>query len=292
MAKIGKIQSTGEGRITVNIRPCSGLFIFAALNPIFPALEYCRYRFKARDAHGLHSPFLYELYESVILDETPFYAYGLIESLRAKMIRSEQVIEVTDYGTGGEPSGRTRRLGVSFIARKFVQSRRYGQLLFRLVNHFRPEKILELGTSLGITTLYLAAPSGSSEVWTLEGCPETAAIARSNFEAVNAPHIRGVTGAFHQTLPGVLDRMSRLDFAYIDGNHSYEPTLDYFRLCLPYTHENTILVFDDIHWSPAMQRAWEVIRNDPAVSVSLDLYQFGILFFRKGHSRQHFTLKY
>lgn len=262
------------------------------MNPLYPAIEYCRYRIRARDAHGLHSPFVYELYGSVITDETPFYVFGLIESIRARMILSDETIEVTDFGTGGGLAGRKRRLGVSSIARRFVQSRRHGQLLFRLVNRFQPRRILELGTSLGITTLYLAAPAGNAEVWTLEGCPETARLAADNFEAVQARNIRPVVGEFGATLPGVLREMQQVDFAFIDGNHRYATTLDYFRQCLPYTHEDSVLVFDDIHWSPDMRKAWDEIRNDPAVTISLDLYQFGIVFFRKSQARQHFTLAY
>lgn len=270
----------------------SRFFTFVPLNPLYPALEYCRYRVRASNEHGLHSPFVYELYNSVIRDETPYYVFGLIESIRARMILSDEVIDVRDFGTGGGRTGSKRRLGVSAIARRFVQSRRHGQLLFRLVNRFRPGKVLELGTSIGITTLYLAAPSGNTEVWTLEGCPETARIAQENFDSVQAPNIHPVVGEFSTTLPDVLRQMGTVDFAFLDGNHRYEATLAYFRQLLPFTHEHSVLVFDDIHWSSEMRSAWEVIRQDPAVTISIDLYQFGIVFFRQGQARQHFTLQY
>lgn len=261
------------------------------MEPLFSALSFLRYRWDARTAHGVHSPFVFELLNNVITDETPFYAFEPIESIRAGLLLNREKIEVTDFGSGGNPDSR-RLLEIRHIAGKFALPSRYGQLLFRLINRFRPVKILEMGTSLGLTTLYLSMPDRSAEVVTLEGCPETARIAAGNFKRLQAGNIRQIVGEFSHTLPGALEHLGRLDFLYADGNHKYEPTVKYFHTCLPYIHENSILVFDDIHWSAGMEKAWEEIRRHERVTLSVDLFKLGILFFREGVLPQHFTLKY
>ena len=154
--------------------------------------------------------------------------------------------------------------------------------MFRLVNHFQPKNIIELGTSLGITTLYLAASSKKISVQTLEGCPQTAAKAKEDV----------IVGEFSETLPQVLKNTARVDFMYFDGNHRKEATLNYFEQALSHVAEESIFVFDDIHWSKEMEEAWQIIKSNPKVSLSIDLFHLGILFFRQGIPRQDFVLKF
>jgi predicted O-methyltransferase YrrM len=161
-----------------------------------------------------------------------------------------------------------------------------------MVNYYRPEKILEMGTSLGITTLYLSTPNQNARVITLEGCPETMRLAKEHFDKLNAKNITPVVGEFSSTLPDALSKLGKLDFLYLDGNHSYKPTLDYFEQCLPYCHEDSILVLDDIHLNKGMEQAWDEIRNHQKVTIGIDLFKLGIVFFKSGMPKQQFTLKF
>ena len=226
----------------------------------------------------------------MIRDETPFYCFNVIESIRSRMLLSAEKISVNDFGTGGTKGGKN--LFIQFIARNYVKPAKYGQLLFRLVNEFHPENILEIGTSLGITTMYLASARSKSRVITMEGCENTSAVAAANFKAAGIKNIEQVTGEFSKTLPSVLKNIPRLDFVYFDGNHRKDPTLFYFKKCLENRHENSVFVFDDIHWSNEMQEAWKIICDDPSVSLSIDLFSIGIVFFRSGFQKQNFVLKY
>ena len=251
--------------------------------------SYLRYLLRARNAHGLHSPFVYELYNEVIRDARHYYAYDRVEALRARMLVSEQVIRVTDFGTGaGQPAARK----AAFIARRYATPQRFARLLFRLVNRFRPANILEMGTSLGITTSYLAAADSASQVVTLEGCPETAAVATANFRLLRLPNVRQLTGEFSETLPQALAVLPTVDFAYFDGNHRREATMTYFETCVEKATATSIFVFDDIHWSRGMEAAWDSIRRHPRVGTSLDLFEVGIVFFRPAKEQQHFMLKF
>jgi len=260
-------------------------------NSFFRATQYLKYRFRAGNAHALHSPFVYDLYTKVIKDSTAYYAFEKVESLRAKMLLTEQKLSVEDFGTGNA-NGNKRELSVSYIASHFVKPKKYGQLLFRLVNYFGPENILEIGTSLGLTTLYLALSGTNKKVITLEGSKETAQVAQSNFQLLKVNNIELVEGEFSTTLPQALSKMKTLDFVYFDGNHRLSPTLDYFEKCLARHHENSVFVFDDIYWSREMKKAWQQIKSHPSVTISIDLFSIGIIFFRKGMPKQDFVLRY
>jgi predicted O-methyltransferase YrrM len=255
------------------------------------ALQYMRYRLVSSGAHDLHSPFVFDLYSNVIRNQAPFYAYRGIESLRSKMLLSAEKIDVHDLGTGGEKSP-VKKLALNYIAKHYLKPAKYGQLLFRLVNQFHPIHVLELGTSLGITAVYLASPHSDSKVVTIEGCPNTAGIAKRNFNAAKVRNIEQVVGEFGDVLPGVLEKIPRLDFVYFDGNHRKDATLHYFKQCLLKRHELSVFVFDDIHWSSEMQEAWKIIQQHEAVTLTIDLFSVGIVFFREGFPKQHFVLKY
>ena len=261
---------------------------------MYQLFAYLRYWLRSGNAHGLHSPFVYGLYTTVIRHDGEFRAYGRIEWRRRKLLQSAEKITVTDFGAGSQVAGAggTQRR-VSAIARHAAKPPRLAQLLFRLVNHFQPATTLELGTSLGLTTAYLAAASSRQQVITFEGCPSTAAVARETFTRLRLRNVRLVEGNLDQTLPATLAALNKpVDFVFFDGNHRYEPTLRYFEQCLANAHENSVFVLDDIHWSAEMERAWDAIKAHPAVTVTVDLFYVGLVFFRKTQPRQDFWLRY
>lgn len=261
------------------------------MHQVFRSIEFLRHRFTAGDEHDIHSPFIYDLYTNVITENNAYYVFDKIESIRSKMLLSEEKIPVQDFGTGGEEQ-KQRVLKLSFIARHFVKTEKEARLLFRLVNFFRPLSILELGTSLGITTLYLATPNSKTKVVTIEGCPNTAAVAGKNFELAGIKNIIQEVSEFNKSMPIALSHFKKIDFAYFDGNHRKEATLQYFNSCLEFHDVNSVFVFDDIYWSKEMADAWNEIRNHPAVTVSIDLYSMGIVLFRHTLPKQHFKLRF
>ena len=258
------------------------------MNKLFAAGSYLKYRINAKGKNEVHSPFAFDLLTNVILDETPYYDFDLIESMRAKLLLDRTKIHVDDFGTGRKYRLET----IASIARHALMPKKYAQLLFRLVSRFRVQTILELGTSLGITTLYLSFPGKKNRIFTLEGCSGIAAIAQKNFDRLNRENIELIVGEFDVALPKALSKTDRLDLVIFDGNHRGLATVSYFEKCLPYAHDESIFVFDDIHWSSDMQEAWKKIAANPAVSLSIDLYQLGIIFFRSGMTKQDLSLKF
>ena len=254
-------------------------------------LSYLRFWLRSGNAHGLHSPFVFGLYTSVVRHTGTFGAYAPIEARRQQLLSSPASIRVTDFGAGSHTgAGRQRRL--ADIARTAAKPPHLAQLLFRLVNYFRPSTILELGTSLGLTTAYLAAADSHHRVVTFEGCPNVAATARETFAALQLSNVAIVEGNIDHTLvPALLALNAPVDFAFFDGNHRYEPTLRYFELCLAHRTDESVFVFDDIHWSAEMEQAWEVIKVHPEVTLTVDLFYIGLVFFRKNQPKQHFSLR-
>jgi predicted O-methyltransferase YrrM len=259
---------------------------------LFLLHEYMMYRLRAKTTHGTHSPFVFDMLNKAIYSPHSFYAYNKIEAYRRRLLTSTERIHCTDLGAGaiGEEGHNWKH--VNAIAKKAVKSAKYGQLLFRLVNYFQPKTILELGTSLGVTTCYLSAANSESHVITIEGCHETAAIARENWSRLGYKNISPRIGNFDELLPETLKDIQTLDFVFFDGNHRKQPTLDYFNKCLEKSHEKSIFVMDDIYWSEEMKEAWEVIKADPRVTITIDLFFVGLVFFRKGQAKQDFVIKF
>jgi predicted O-methyltransferase YrrM len=255
------------------------------------AKDYLLHRLRAKSRHGLHSPFVYRLVDEVIYDFSNKDIYNEIENIRAQLLSDNQVITVTDLGAGSHVNNN-RQKKISDIAHNALKPPKLAQLLYRLVKDLKPKNIIELGTCLGITSLYLKNATPNAQLFTLEGCPETAGVAAGVFKKANKENITQITGNFDDTLPGVIGGLDQLDFVFVDGNHQKQATLNYFEWCLPKVHENTLLIFDDIYWSEGMKEAWDVIKSHPQVTVTVDLFWIGLVYFKKGQVKEDFLIRY
>jgi predicted O-methyltransferase YrrM len=258
------------------------------------ATKYLKYYITASNGkgHGIHSPFVFDFVINVLNDKRSFYAYKEIEELRHTLLSDNRVVEVQDMGAGSV-SGSTHERKISSIARSAAKPKELAQLLYRIVSYYQPQNIIELGTSLGISSAYLSSGNPAASLLSFEGAPEIARIARDNFSTLGIENINLVEGNFDNTLSDVLNRMAVVDFAFVDGNHRKEPTLRYFKLFLEKINDQSILIFDDIHWSSEMEEAWNIIKNDQSVSLSIDLFFLGIVFFRKDFKvKQDFIIRF
>lgn len=257
-------------------------------------LRYLRYYLAASNGkgHGVHSPFVFSFITEVLNDDRNFYAFSVLEIQRGCLLHDSNTLLIDDYGAGSRVTKPSLRR-IKDIAASSLKPKKFSQLLFRIVDHYAPDTILELGTSLGISTSYLASARTSSRVITMEGASAVAGKARELFRKLDLQNITLVEGNFDDTLQTTLEKLDKVDLAFIDGNHRYEPTIRYYRDMLPYLHEYSILIFDDIHWSREMEQAWEEIKSDSAVSLSIDLFFIGLVFFRKEQTiKQHFSIRF
>ncbi len=254
----------------------------------------CYYR-KASNGkgHGIHSPFVFNLVTQVLNDNRNFYMYSSIEGLRKELLKNASEIIVEDFGAGSTKIKKSPVRKISAIASSSLKPKKYSQLLFKLVNHFSPANILELGTSLGVTTAYLASANTNARVITMEGSTAVAQIAQNNFMQLGIGNIEVVTGNFDVTLSKTLENIHQIDFAFLDGNHRYEPTIRYFKQIVEKSHVDTLVVLDDIHWSSEMEQAWEDVKLDARVTLTIDLFYIGLVFFRtEQQEKQHFMIRY
>lgn len=255
---------------------------------------YIQYLLRAGNAHSLHSPFAFDLYNRTIqVNDAANPLFSPIQALRRELRHRRDSITITDFGAGSKVNTSNRRT-IGDIARHTQKSDRFGRLLYRLADRFQAKTLFDLGTSLGLTTAYLAQATQhhNGKVITFEGCPETAAVARQQLTRLNATNVRFVVGNIDQTLAEHVALVEQIDLVFFDANHRYEPTLHYFETCLTKAHNDTVFVFDDIHWSVGMEQAWETIKKHPAVVVTVDLFDVGLVFFRQEQPKQHFVLRF
>ena len=250
---------------------------------------YINYLLKSTNQHGVHSPFVFKLITKCIYKKTSKLKFKKHQQIRTILTKNNKTITIKDFGKGSKVFKSNNRK-VSDITRVAGISSKKAKLLINLLEYFKPLNILEIGTSAGLGTATMAIENPNSEITTLEGCPETSKIALSLFKEFNLNNIKLVEGQFENTLNSVVSKQ-QFDFIYIDGNHQQKATLEYFEQCLNAVHNNSFIIFDDINWSKEMHETWEIIKEHPKVTVTLDLYFWGIVFFRKEQTKQHFTIR-
>jgi predicted O-methyltransferase YrrM len=242
-------------------------------------LRYLQYFFKARTRYDLHAPFAYELAESILEDTRRFYAFRDIELLRRGLLKNQDSVQIQDHGAGSMVSANPVRQ-IRSLACYSAISPASGALLFRLVQFSRPKKMLELGTSLGLSAAYQSLAARDAEMISIEGCPQTAALARQNLAKLDVRNVTLLVGTFEQQLPRALQQLKQVDYLFIDGDHREGASLAYFEACLPYLHAHSVVVMADIHWSNEMESAWRTLQQHERIRLSVDLFHFGLLFFR------------
>ncbi len=258
------------------------------------AKKYLYYYLYASNSkgHGIHSPFVFEFIKFVLNDKKIYDCYLTVEKQRQILLNDKTVIEVEDFGAGSTVIKTNRRV-VKDIAASSLKPKKYSQLLFRMIQFYNKKYVLELGTSFGITTSYIASAKNNHTVTSMEGSQSIANIAQQNFNTLQLKNINIITGDFEKILFPFLNNSATIDFAFLDGNHRKIPTLQYFQQILFKSKEETIVVFDDIHWSKEMEEAWAEIKAHDSVTLSIDLFFIGIVFLKKDFKvKQHFSIRF
>jgi len=254
-------------------------------------IKYAEYLRKAKTKYSIHSPFVYDLITNVFNNKTLMPEFSNIEVVRSELLKDKSILMKTDYGASLKV-GKTYKTSIKKLASTSLMPADRARMLFRLIRYFKYNNILEIGTALGLTTAYMAKAAKQGQVFTLEGCPEISAKARSVFNKLDLQNIRIFNGEFDQSLPAALEEMESPDLVLFDGNHSKEATLRYYHLCRQNINNNSVFIFDDIHWSEGMEEAWNDIKRSEPARLTIDLFHFGMVFFRKESSIQDFVIRY
>ncbi|WP_396194184.1 O-methyltransferase [Flavobacterium sp.] len=252
--------------------------------------SYLNFLYHSKKQHGVHSPFVFDLVTKCFYDKKQYAEYSILKKYRQSLLENKNTIEVTDFGAGSRVFKSNIR-AINQIAQTAGISPKRAELLFRITNYFQPKNILEIGASLGLATSALSLGNPKAKIITLEGCENTLAVAQKQFETFELNNIYTVATEFNCFLKNQQPTTDNRQLIYFDGNHSKAATLSYFELLLPTITNETIWIFDDIHWSKDMEKAWEVIKNHPKVSVTIDTFQWGLVFFRAEQEKEHFVIR-
>lgn len=258
------------------------------------AKKFIYYYFNAKNGkgHGIHSPFVFHLVKNVLNDKKKYDCYKVIEPLRKQLLNDNTIITVEDFGAGSAVIPFKDRK-VSAIAASSLKKKKFAQLLFRIAKYYHPKTIVELGTSFGITTSYLASASAGSKVFTLEGSKAIGEIAEANFKKLKIENIYFIRDSFERSFPEILSKIKSIDLLFVDGNHRRDATLKYFHESLKKSKPSSIFIFDDIHWSIEMEDAWEKIKSHSSVTLTIDLFFMGLVFFNPDFKvKQDFIIRY
>jgi predicted O-methyltransferase YrrM len=265
---------------------------------LFQIKSYLQFLWHSKNEHAVHSPFVFNLLTKCFYDKKFKSEYNVLKNYRNDLLQNKNTITVTDFGAGSRVFKSNKRQ-ISKIAKTAGITKNRAELLFRITNYFQPDTILEIGTSLGLATSALSLGNPNAAIVTLEGCPETAKQAQLQLQKLssraqsrdNCNNVECVVTEFNYYLQNYNLKSATYDLIYFDGNHSKKATLEYFELLLPTITNETVWVFDDIHWSAEMEEAWEIIKNHQKVTVSIDTFQWGLVFFRYEQPKQHFIIR-
>jgi len=254
---------------------------------IHQSKSYLKFLRTSRNQHGVHSPFVYQLVTQCFYKLQQHTAYEIIKSYKKRIRKNKTTINVSDLGSGSRIFKSSERK-VSKIGKFAGTKLKRAKLLNRIVRYLNILKALELGTSVGLGSVAIAAGNENTSVLTIEGCPETAKLAKDNFNSFNFENIELINGEFDNVLPKL---QSTFDLVFIDGNHTKNATLRYFEALLPLSHNDTVFIFDDIYLNKDMTKAWELIKNHESVTVTIDTFKWGFVFLRKEQAKEHFVIR-
>jgi predicted O-methyltransferase YrrM len=255
---------------------------------MFQIIEYIKFLFKSTNQHGVHSPFVYNFVTKCFYNKTKYEAYSNLSEYRTSLLKNKQQIKISDFGTGSRVFKSNLRR-IDSIAKTSGSTLKRAQLLYRIVQYFKPQHTLELGTSLGIATQAMALGDSQNKITTIEGCPNISEFTTNQLKAFDIINVTQKTGEFNKVIQALTT--NSYDLVFFDGNHNKEATLNYFNLLINKAHNDSVFVFDDIHWSKDMVEAWNSIKTHPKVTISIDTFFWGFVFFRKEQVKENFTIR-
>ncbi len=257
----------------------------------YPFIHYLKHLINAKTLRGTHSPYVYQLIEKVFYNFNPHPDYASIENLRQQLLRNQAYITITDLGAGSHINNNSQKQ-IKQLAKNSLKPSKLAQLIYRLAKHNQPNTVIEFGTCLGLTTAYMSKAAPLANIISMEGCLQTAAIAHQNLQQLQANNVTIKVGNFGHNLPAITTENPVIDFVFIDGNHQQQATLNYFNTLLPHVHQNTMLIFDDIYWSKGMKNAWEHIKQHQEVTLTIDLFWIGLVFFKPVKHKENFKIRF
>jgi predicted O-methyltransferase YrrM len=254
---------------------------------IFSFWKYIGFRLTTVTRYKLHSPFLYKLATEAIHGKSDKYIDRLYRQLYQKFAFNSSTTEVVEFNIKKNTKLYSSEVkSIRSIFKQSAISSKKAQVLARLLVLFKPENIIEFGTSLGVSASIFAQASHDSKIYSIEGCSGLASIAQANFDELGFGNIEIQIGHFNHVVNPVLNKIKKVDFVFYDGSDDYKTAINAFESCLPYIGNDGVFIMNSIYRSRAMNKAWDYIKKHNDSIVCIDLFQMGIILFRKEMSKQ------
>lgn len=250
--------------------------------------HYIKFLLNSSNQHGVHSPFVYQLITKCFYDKSNYNAYKAIFNYRKSLLNNTTSININDLGAGSRVL-KSHTHTVSHLTKNACTTYKRAKLLYRLASYFKFNQVLELGTSLGVATHALSLGNNKTHITSIEGCAKTSKFANTQLKNFNVKNTTLITNNFDNEIKNLTS--NSYDLIFFDGNHQKEATLSYFESLLKTTHNNSIFIFDDIYWSEDMTESWNIIKEHPKVTVTIDTFYWGFVFFRREQNKEHFTIR-
>ena len=257
---------------------------------LFQIKSYLQFLWHSKNEHAVHSPFVFQLITKCFYDKKNKAEYLTLKQYRKSLLENKETINVTDFGAGSKVFQIEYQTNCQNCPNCGISPKR-AELLFRITKYFQPDSVLEIGTSLGLATTALALGNPKAKITTLEGCTATANQCQLQLQKFNINNVECVVTEFSTFFKNHNFQSTTYNLIYFDGNHQKQATIDYFEMLLPTITNDTVWIFDDIHWSPGMEYAWEIIKKHPKVTVTIDTFQWGFVFFRREQPKEHFVIR-
>jgi len=195
--------------------------------------------------------------------------------IRCALSKRDFTFEATDLGAGNS-DGKSNYKKISKIVHRETLPFSAALIMSVWAKKKKAKKILELGTSLGLTTSVLAAIT-NAEITSIEGDPVLQRFARFTARKTGVEDkIHFILGDFDHYLEKLM-QSTQFDIIFVDGNHTYQATMRYFRIISRLQPSGTIVIFDDINWSEGMRKAWKEIKNSSETKVIFNFVRTGII---------------
>lgn len=261
------------------------------MNALQEAFHYLIHFCAAKKRHGIHSPLVYTLSDSVFSFKNTNAHFSELLDLKKEWLQNKDILEIQDFGAGTRVAKGQNKRTISEIARVSTADQKQAQALYHLVNFLKPKAILELGTNLGWTSFHMAKAAPESQVVSIEGSKSLHDFAELHRKKLKLDNLNFVCSEFGQLLSTPNWTQLKFDLVYMDGNHRKDPTLSYCKLLEPYLSDNAVIVIDDIYWSKEMTEVWNNLRVQDKYPLTIDCFYFGLLFLEKRNQKEHFRLR-
>jgi len=256
---------------------------------LYQQRKYLYFLLEASNQHGVHSPFIYQLVTQCFYKKIPKNLWKTFLNSRKYLEDNSEKKKTTALGSASKIF-KSNTHPVSKIAKVAGITNKKANLLIKTINYLKPKQILEIGTAMSLGTSAIKTENDAVSILTLEECPETSKILQKLFEKNNFKAIEIINRNFSKTL-SMNTQNKQFDCIIFDRNHSKKATLNYFEECLKTVHNNSFFIFDAIYWTPEMQEVWAIIKKHSKVTVTVDVFHLGIVFFRKEQAKEHFKIR-